>query len=565
MSQYTLLGKTVTFSAAEDNYYKLQAFYSKQLSAASNAYEKWYADQGGAANVINNVEAYFKDCVKKRILDPLYPTLSDEFSIFGVGQKEHWESCANIKALYPILNRAVEVYNDIQECMEEEIAEREENDEWRRAGQISFGVGDTLKNAASNAAHGVAVSAGNAASRARADERKRELYQQIKEPLWTALSDSLNISLTNHMAFVNERAPHSVEADFDKERSAAFLDNASGAKLSEEKRKELLVEAFRSCPWNKNIYTRIFKQYENERKNLIDIAKHYHINLTQEIDDVFRALYTPAAKKSEKMAVEVKAQILSIMAEWGVAGSVVVDEIEKDCLARLVIDLKNAPEERCNQMKTAVEKYDAQVKNKKEFLQKITARIEEIWAKEDGEIFDNYLMNANLLSAKETKECAKMVKERGRTDSAKKYLTAFQACENVDNIKKARKYHKLNNGTGWISYIKYGGYGLATVGVLLMLLVGCSETMTEAAATTTSWLSVLLIVAGVIYHKYIGKLKKAWEDITVNGAVINPIITMSDAEFEQLSFDETKALINEHMAKEAQQNPSTETDSEEKE
>ena len=210
MSKYTLLGKTITFSQAEDNYYELQEFFSKQISGLYESYKNWYTTQGGAANVINNIETYFKDTVEKLILIPLYPTLAKKYSVFGVSQSEYISICKDISGLYSIRSDAVEIYEDIQECMEAEIAEREEDEEWRKAGQISFGIGDSLKNAASNAAHGIAKSSGNASSRNKANERKNKLYNEIKEPFWDALIDSLNISLTNHMDLINEKVPNSM-------------------------------------------------------------------------------------------------------------------------------------------------------------------------------------------------------------------------------------------------------------------------------------------------------------------------------------------------------------------
>lgn len=560
MSNYTLLGKTVTFSKAEDNYYELQEFFSKQLSGLYNAYEGWYTTQGGAANVINNIETYFKDSVEKLILKPLYPTLSMKYSIFGVSQSEYFSICMDISGLYSIRSEAIEIYEDIQECMEAEIAEREEEEQWRKAGQISFGIGDSLKNAASNAAHGIAKSGGNASSREKATERKNKLYNEIKEPLWDALIDSLNISLTNHMNLINERVPNSIGADFNMERSEAYLDNA---KMLPEKQEELLIKAFISCPWNSSAYSYIFEKYPDERKNLIEISKNYNVDLTNDIDAVFRALYTPEAKKTEGIAIEVKTKILNIMADWNIHNSVVIDEIETDCLHRIVKGVKNATEEECNKMKVEVERYDALDKNKTEFLKMITTRIEEIWAKEDGEIFDNYLLNANILSSYETKEGVKLVQDRGRTDDANRYLKAFQTCTDRKNVLKARAYQMLSKKDSFLSVAKYIGYGFVILGVILMLVVAFSETMDEDAAFTISWCSVLSIAVGVIYQKMISKMKRTWEDITVNGTVINHALTMSKEDFKRLSFAATSIDVKAYANNTSNPETLTENESEE--
>ena len=212
-------------------------------------------------------------------------------------------------------------------------------------------------------------------------------------------------------------------------------------------------------------------------------------------------------------------------------------------------------------MKVAVEVYDALDKNKAEFFKMITTRIEEIWAKEDGEIFDNYLMNANILSSYETQEGVKLVQDRGRTEDAKKYLKAFQTCTDKKNVQKARTYQTISKKDSLLSIVKYIGYGFVVLGVILMLVVGLSETMDGSAATTTSWCAVLSIAIGVIYQRTIGKMRKTWEDITVNGKVVNPALTMSKEDFERLSFAATsidvKAYTNKTSTQETSSNHSS--------
>ena len=555
MSKHLLFGQTIVFADAEDNYYELQAFFSKQISKADDDFESWYTSQNNSANVINNVTEYFEKTVKDLILNPLYPSLASKYEIVGVSKSDYLRSCLDISELYSIRDEAVAVYEDIQECMDAEIAEREEEEEWRRAGQISFGVGDSLKNAVSNAAHGAAKAGGNAASRERAAQQKRKLYEEIKKPLLDALINSLNINLTNHTNFVNGKQPHSIEATFDQERSNAYLDNA---KTLPQKRTELLVEAFKACPWNKKVYTYIFKNCPEERKDLLQVAKYYRIDLTAEISKVFRALYTSEAKRSEALALEVKATILKTMTEWGVQRSVVIDEIENDCLQRIVKNLENATEEECNQMKDTLKKYDALTKNKTPFLKMVTKRIEEIWSKEDGEFFDNCLLNANILSVREMQEKADLVKKRGRTDAAKKYLNAFCACKDRSKVQKARTYQSLSKKESGLSFVKHIGTILIVVGAILLLIVGCSDTMADSTAFGRSWLSVLVIVLGIIYQKQINKMKEAWETITINGRIINPILNMSKEEFDNCALNTDIAMAVNH----ANNATSTETNSE---
>lgn len=516
MSQYSLLGKKINFSLAEDNFYELQVLLWQSIKKSRKEYESWYKNQGGIVNIINNSEAFFYKTIENNLLTPLYSMLDKKFQIFGVSKNDCFSSCLDISTLESVINRAIAVYNDIQEQLEEELEEREFNEDLRKSGQISFGIGDTLINAASNVAHGVAKSSGDASSQSRASEQKTKLFNDVFEPMWDELETSLTNTITNYQEFVNTKKADSIVSYFHRDKSDAYLENA---KNNPNERDELLVEAFTYCPWNIDVHSYIFHNYPKERKNILEISKKYELDLTDDINSLLRAEYKGTAKSNEADAILAKNKIKSIMEEIGVTDSIVIDEIEFDCLSRLIQGLKNASEKQCNEMKTSIQNYDALERNKKQFFEKIQARIEEIWAKEDGDIFDNYLKQANILSSAEVKKGITFVKQKGRTSDAKKYQTAFEHCTK-QNINKARIFQRIRVLD--IGFVKYIGWILIGIGVLLFII----------QEGFSFWTQLLPIIIGGIYQYRISDLKSEWEAITVNGKVIHCALNLDKKEFE---------------------------------
>ena len=516
MSKYVLLGKNVQFSKAEDNFYKLQAFLWKAISLVQDKYDEWYFEQGTAANVINNSENFVRRLIESVVLEPLYSDLAKEYNLYGISKSDYFSACVDISAIDDVRSDAIEVYKNIQYQLEVEIEEREYNNELRKASQISFGIGDSLKNAAANAAHGIATSSGNATSREKAQKQRDELYNDFRELLWNQVKKCVVNCVSNYQDFVNARVANSILSNYDRESADAYLENA---KTVPDKRDELLVKAFTKCPWNTDVYIYIFENYPNERRNIVSISKNYDVCLTKTINNYLSLEYTVEAQQNEALAIEAKKKVYQLMEEWGVEKSSVIDEIECDCLDRLTDGLNEADEATCNNIKALVEKYDALPHNKEQYFDLITKRIETIWAKEDGEIFDNYLINTNILCSKEVEQGKVYITEKGRTKDSKKYLTALEHCTQ-ENIRKARIYHKIN--TSQLSFFKYIGWALIALGVLLLIV----------QEEFSIWTQILPIVIGGFYQYYVSTIKKEWEAITVNGKVINSVLLLSNEDFK---------------------------------
>lgn len=241
-----------------------------------------------------------------------------------------------------------------------------------------------------------------------------------------------------------------------------------------------------------------------EEMGIWQLASKYEVVFSDDaIECILRRYYTDEAIKNEEEAQKCKEKIIDIMSVLGIQTSKTFDCLEKDCIARLCENISEADEVTCNRMRDNVMNYDALEKNKKEFLNKIQKRIEDIWTKEDGEIFDNVYLNTDIHNQNEINCSIEFIKQKGRTSNADRYVAALQAC-NEKNIQDARKFQEKGTRTN------------KTVGIVLLL------------AGILCWfcvrpLSVISIPGLILMLKY-NKLKKNWNVLTLNGTQIHSAI-----------------------------------------
>lgn len=561
MSTYTILGQTVEFSPAADRFCKLQFFAWEAARKAAADFDTWYIKCGEIHAVLDSYWTEVKKVVVQHIITPLYNTLSRDYQVYNVSAEAYRKSCLDLSEAYDVYEMAVDIYNNIIDQLEEEREYRE----YRKASRAEvigggFGLGGALKgmatagaiNMATGAAHSIANAIGNASSEGDATERKKELYREAREPFRDAVERCVLATAYQHIEVVNSYSDKQITSCFDREQSSALFESAMKVP---GKRDQLLVESFTLCPWFYKIYPYIFKNYPNERKNIITISKDFHYDLTKEIDELLGQEYTAAAKKSETLAQEAKSRIKAIMLELGITESVVIDQIESDCLARICHNLAQASEEKCNVMLQTVKAYDALPKNKQSYIDQINARIEAIWAKEDGDIFDNYLLQLDILNPQAVKEGIAFVKTRGRTDDKKKYLNALESF-NYKKIKFTRWYRFCANPGILGIIIKYIGFAVALYG--LYQFVDKWE--------WSFWTQIFPMVAGIGWECFIFfGLKESWDLMTINGKVIHPVLTVSNAKFEQMyattmaKHQQTSRNSNDNITSASSNNPNVST------
>lgn len=248
-------------------------------------------------------------------------------------------------------------------------------------------------------------------------------------------------------------------------------------------------------------------------KLIWEIAKQYGVKLsTDEIEKVLGKLYTPNSGKTEAEALEAKAKIIKVMDTLGVSSSATFDALERDCLARICINYNNADEATCNEMIAKIKAYDALEKNKQGFLKDIQTRIEAIWSAEDGEIFDNLYLNTDIHNAAEVKSAIEFIKQKGRTSSSQKYLSALSGCTE-ENLKKAIQFQKQST-----KIVFWCGLAFIALG-LILLIAGLG------------WLLGLAVAGiGVVLLVYYYNLKKVWDCLTLNGTLIHKMISITGKE-----------------------------------
>ena len=247
-----------------------------------------------------------------------------------------------------------------------------------------------------------------------------------------------------------------------------------------------------------------------KEQGIWEIAPKYSVVYSaEEIEKILNRYYSGSAREIEEDALAAKKQLKIIMDTLGIKEAATFDQLEKDCLARICINVAEADEETCNRMRNEVMEYDALEKNKAGFLEELQKRIEAIWSKEDGEIFDNLYMNKDIRNQEELVAAIEFVREKGRTSSSEKYIQALQACTE-ENIKKAKVFQKKS--------IKISNI----VGIILVLagIVGVFTILPLA----------LIAVPGVVLMVRYSKLKKNWNILTIEGTQIHEMLILQEAE-----------------------------------
>ena len=625
MAKYKLLDSNILFSDSAERFFDMQHRAWNATASAAQDFEKWYKSCGNILAVLKGYEEKAAKLVIQYANKPLFEELTD-LEIYDISEDSYDEECLVFTELSKAFDTIVDKYNDIvaeQEAEEEYRAERKEN-----RGRVvggGFGVGGAIKgmatagamNAISGMGHSLVNAIGNAGSALSASSSKRALYENsatlkvLKEGIKSDIINCFNA----HMHLVNSRIDSYIVSSFDSDKADAFFQNA---KKVNNKRKELLLESFKNCPWNEEVLEYIFIQYAMERHNIWKIGERFHVDLhevaekafafsytdearaseheaqkvkkeilaqmaefgikssatvdqieidslnriiksytkserdemvkafdsydatqknkaniihdhgiwelakkysvrfsQEEVDAILSKYYTDKAKQSEEEAILVRNEIILIMNILGVSESAILDKLEFDCMERICKNYQEANEETCNDIIKKINEFEALEKNKLPFLKKIQGRIENIWAKEDGEIFDNIYQKTNIFNAESIKESIEYIKQKGRTSSSEKYITALTSC-NLENIQKAKKYKKTST-----KFCAWCGWILLVLGIVLWFM--------EFGFVLGA--SVVGIGIAMLTHYY--GVKKIWDVLTLNGTVIHHMFSLSDKEMNK--------------------------------
>lgn len=517
MVRYTLFGNPIAFDDGAERFFDLQHQNWTARDRALEEFSKWYQKCADIGVVLAQYRKFGGDLVEKFALKPLFSTLADS-GIFDVSRESYRHTCLDMTDIDEALRGIQDQYKQIErtQAAQEEYrqARKDSRSRWQGGG---FGLSGALKGAAeagalnmvSGLGHSMVNAVGNAGSAAAAASSKQALFksQGTADTLFRGIESSLREAYQSHMELVNGRKGAGyICSKFNFDRSSALFENA---KKLPERRIELLVQAVALCPWNQELMKYLFLEFPKERREVCSIAKRFHVDLSEQYEEIFSREYTEEAHESEEAAQQARERILQLMKEYSTIESTTLDQLEHDRLEILCAGVEQADEARCNELKKLVEDYKAMKRNKEPFLEQIQARIQEIWSKEDCEAFDALYERTDLLNPEAVKATQAYIEQNGRTDDAKGYLDALGACT-PDTIRAAKLYqHKsrprLFRVLLWFSFAMF-----------VLNWVWFEAGVLPGIGFLVLWLSFVV-------QRF--NLSEAWDKLTLKGRVLHPTVT----------------------------------------
>ena len=603
MANYKLFNQNLLLPDSAERFFDMKYRAWNAAASASAHFDIWYKMRGDILTVIKEYEKTAIELVIKYANEPLFNELPS-LGIYDISRDSYDKDCLEFSNISGALRIIADKYNSIDAVL---AAQKECRKEAQVKNVISAHVISGYKAADTVAVVGSVVNTiGNAHSSSVAASSKRALYNSdaTRKTLRDGICSNILQCFDAHMSIINNRFSSYIVSVFDSDKASALFENA---KKVEDKQQELLFESFKNCPWDENLLKFIFTNYKGERRNVWEISKRFHVDLSTTAEDAFAASYTEKAKTSEEEAQAVKKDILAQMQELGITSSATfnaietdglkrilqsyektpdeernpifdafdsydstlenkkavvhkcgvwelaqkyavnftkeeadvilgryytdsvkksevdafkahskiraimktlgtsesntLDALEKDCLERVCYNYQYADEEMCNTIIKRIKEFEALEKNKKPFLQKVQAKIESIWSKEDGDIFDNVYMGTNIYNPVEINQAIDFIKKKGRTSSTEKYISALSNCT-AKNIIKTRKFQAQHT-----KFFMHGGYALLGLGVIFL------------AAGLGFIVSLIVAGVGVAMLTYYYSLKKIYNILTLNGTI----------------------------------------------
>ena len=566
MVECTLFGRQIAFDDASERFIDIQYDIFQTVQEAQRRFTAWYSGCKEIETVLHGYSQFVKTTVRELAFQPLYKSLV-QCGIYDLAKDIYWQRCADFSESEDALRFIKQNYDTIIGLKEADIERRAvrkaSRGRWQGGG---FGLKGTVKGAVmagslnllSGAAHSAFNAVGNAASSAAASSAKHKLYarSETQETLFNGLTEDILNFFGEHLDVITEHKPDYIACNFDVDRADALFENA---KNIPNKREELLVQSFTLYPWNRELLKYIFVNYPGERRTISSVAYRFHVDLSDTFELLLAREYTEEDRQSEEAAQRAKARICAIMREYNIASSPTLDRLENDCLARICNGYESADKETCfsmkrtiqdydaqdanktpyleklqqriisiwademgaicaghdqadeaacNEMKNAIQSYDAPDEQKEPFLQKLQKRIEEIWSAEDGAEFDKLYMAADITDPAAVKEATDYIKQKARTTASEKYINALDA-STPQNIVKARTYRRGSRPKLY-----------TTLGLIFFLLALSNLFLLHLGL----WVTISCIVVSLVFAGLHNGLYQPWKTLTLDGTVLHPAI-----------------------------------------
>ena len=514
MKKYTLFGKNIVFDDAAERAYAIKVNYEFVELRLSQEFQRWYKKQNTIQNVLSNFVSFVNTAYSELFVSGQFEKLQ-ECGIYDMTADMYARRCLSFAGAQGALDTIESQYDAITE---QQHAEKEYRDarkaargRWQGGG---FGLSGALKgaatagalNAVSGLGHDLVNSAGNLSSALDASNAKSDLYKSASTVLLRGLHEDMCTFFDNHIQLLTTAKPGYFKFCFDEERANALFSNA---KQLPDKRAALLMQAFELCPWNEDLQRYIFRNYPENRREILCVSTDFGIGIYDCVEELLRKEYTEEDKKSEERALQAKSRILKIMADLNVPQTGVLNELEVDCLHRLCPDLKNANEATCNSFIEAIQAYDAQEQNKQTVIDEVNARLDEIWSVEDDAACKALYLNTDIHIPDERQRAIDRIKEKSRTKAHEPYVKALQECSEKE-INSARSYRrgvvpKIYAALAWSGL-------LLTIGNVVWLRASMGISMCGIA---------LLGVFGIMYLL----LDNAWKTLTIDETAVHIALT----------------------------------------
>ena len=514
MKKYTLFGKNIVFDDAVEHAYEIKVNYEFVKLRISQEFQAWYKKQSTIQNVINNFVSFVNTAYSELLVSNNFQKLQ-QCGIYDMTVDMYARKCLSFSGAQYALDTVESQYDAITE---QQNAEKEYRDarkasrgRWRGGG---FGLSGALKgaatagalNAVSGLGHDLVNSAGNLSSALDASNAKFNLYKSANTVLLNGLHEDMRTFFDNHIQLLTTAKPGYFKFCFDEERAHALFSNA---KQFSDKRAELLLQAFELCPWNEDLQRYIFRNYPENRREILRVSTNFGIGIYDCVEELLQKEYTEEDKKSEERALQAKNRILKIMADLNVPQTRVLDELEVDCLHRLCPDLKNANEAICNNYIEAIQAYDAQEQNKQAVIDEVNTRLDEIWSVEDDAACKELYLNTDIRIPDQAQRAIERIKEKSRTKAHEPYVKALRDCSEKE-INSARSYRRSITPKIYAT--------LAWTG--LLLIIGNVVWLRASMGISICGIA-LLCVFGIMYLL----LDSAWQTLTIDGNTIHTALT----------------------------------------
>lgn len=240
-----------------------------------------------------------------------------------------------------------------------------------------------------------------------------------------------------------------------------------------------------------------------------ELSNEYNVKFElSDIETTLSRYFNNNTNCSEEQSKIVKIKMKEVMNHFNITESSTFNAFEKHCLQNLCIDLNNLTEQQCYRLKEKIQNYDALEINKIDALNLVQKRIEEIWAKEDGEIFDNVYMNTNIYNIEDINRSIRFIQDNARTSNKDVYLTALKSCT-PKHFSKAISYQLQNTKA-----IMIIGIITSVIGAILGIAV-------FPAFWCMSIIGISLLVRYFI-------LKHSWDLLTINGKKLHFLINIKE-------------------------------------